>query len=79
MSKMCFFTHDSVDLLSSSDDNVRTVAAIALGHAGVKDQRIVTELCKCLKAEDRLVRAGACLALGLLKSDAGVDQLLHMW
>ena len=68
-----------LDLLEDPDNNVRTVAAISLAKTGTDSKRAIDKLLSILDDEDRLVRESGCLALGHLKAQKAVRQLVHLW
>lgn len=68
-----------LDLLYDPDNNVRTVAAISLARIGSDEEKIINSLIKSLKDKDRLVRESGCLALGRLKAEKAVPDLIFLW
>ena len=68
-----------LDLLSDDDNNVRTVAAIALARTGVKEKKVIKALLKTLNNPDRLVRESGCLALGHLQAPEAVTRIVLLW
>lgn len=68
-----------LDLLYDPDNNVRTVAAISLARTGSSDEKVTNSLIKSLRDKDRLVRESGCLALGRLKAEKAVPDLIFLW
>ncbi|CAL1542616.1 unnamed protein product [Lymnaea stagnalis] len=67
------------ELLTDRDPNVRTVAAIALAHAGSSHPETVDKLISLVEDEDRLVRESACLSLGFLRATQATDPIMNCW
>ena len=67
-------------MLTDSDPNIRSVAAISLGRLGAQDNRRITKrLINLLNDTDRLVREAGCLALGHIKAQSAVHKLVKLW
>lgn len=67
------------DLLTDKDANVQAVALISLARTGANDDRTIKRILRCLRARDRVVREAACLALGTLKAEQGIELLVELW
>ena len=66
-------------LLDDSDPNIRAVAAISLARTEVFNAKIIAKLRKSLRDPDRLVRESGCLALGHLKAEKAVPDIVSLW
>jgi HEAT repeat protein len=63
-------------LLSSPDDNLRLLAA--LGCGAIQDNKSVHEVALLIKDKNPDVRLAACLALGIIRSDAAMEYIYEI-
>ena len=69
-----------LDLCNDPDENVRAVAALSLARvAQPHNKHAVGRMTNLLKDKDRLVRESGCLALGHIKAENAVPELVNMW
>lgn len=69
-----------MDLTRDSDPNVRATAAVTLAKVTEPgDKKVSDRLGLLLKDKDRLVRESACVALGRIKADDKVNDLVKVW
>ena len=70
-----------LDLLKDPDPNVRSVAALSVARVSLEgdELKIATRVARLLKDRDRLVRESACVALGRMKAQNKVSDLVNVW
>ena len=70
-----------LDLLKDPDPNVRSVAALSVARVSLEGDefKIATRVARLLKDRDRLVRESACVALGRMKAENKVPDLVNVW
>ncbi|XP_060075702.1 uncharacterized protein LOC132555370 isoform X2 [Ylistrum balloti] len=67
------------DLLTDKDPNVQAVAIISLARTGANDGKTVSNVMRCLRSRDRIVREASCLSLGVMKATVSIEKLVDLW